>query len=324
MGEPSDGSSSEGASTAGLIFGFGIIYIVWGSTYLAIRIAIETLPPFLMAGVRFTIAGTILLIWMKIRGCPSPTWKQWRTAIISGVLMLLGGNGGVVWAEKVVPSGMAALTVATLPMWMALFDWLRPGGTRPAWTTCVGVFAGFGGMVALAGFGRDSGGQPINLLGIAALLVATISWALGSIIAKHSPRPESAILTTGMQMLAGGVSLLVASLVAGEFESNHLAEVSTRSILAALYLLVFGSLLAMTAYNWLLHVTTPTLVATYAFVNPMIAVFLGWLLAGEAFTNSTLLAGAVIVASVAWLIGVQWWRSRRRSDLSCTEPEPGG
>src|SRR5947209_4413689 len=155
MGEPSGETEPGGPTTAGLVLGFGTIYLVWGSTYLAIRIAIETLPPFLMAGVRFLLAGAILITWARLRGSPLPTARQWRTAVVTGALMLLGGNGGVVWAEKVVPSGLAALTISMLPLWMALFDWLRPGGTRPAWTTWVGIFGGFGGMVMLAAYGRD-------------------------------------------------------------------------------------------------------------------------------------------------------------------------
>ena len=322
MGEPSGESEPGGPSTAGLVLGFGTIYVVWGSTYLAIRIAIETLPPFLMAGIRFLLAGAILIAWAKLRGSPLPSFKQWRTAVITGALMLLGGNGGVVWAEKVVPSGLAALTISMLPLWMALFDWLRPGGTRPVWTTWVGILGGFGGMAMLAAYGRDADNKSINLFGLAALIGANISWALGSIIAKHAPKPASPVMGAGAQMLLGGAWLLAASPLADDLAGFHPADVSSRSLLAMLYLLVFGSLLAMTAYNWLLHVTQPTLVATYAFVNPVIAVFLGAWLGGEALTRDTLLAGAVIVASVAWLIGVQWWRSRRRADLSCTRLAP--
>jgi len=322
MGEPSGESEPGGPSTAGLIFSFGTIYLVWGSTYLAIRIAIETLPPFLMAGVRFVIAGVILIIWARLRGSPLPTFKHWRIAIVTGGLLLLGGNGGVVWAEKTVPSGLAALTISMLPLWMALFDWLRPEGTRPPWTTWVGILTGFAGMVALVMLGRDADDKPINPLGIAALVGANISWALGSLISKHSPRPASPFMVTGMQMLTGGLLLLAASLVSGELASFRVEEVSMRSLSAMLYLLVFGSLLALTAYNWLLHVTQPTLVATYAFVNPIIALILGWLLANEPLTRDNLIAAAVIVASVGWLIGVQWWRVRRTADLSCNGTSP--
>ena len=318
MGESSDGPSS--GNTVGLALGLAVLYVVWGSTYLAISVAVKTIPPFLMAGTRFLIAGSLLLLWAKLRGAPMPTRVQWRTAVITGGLLLLGGNGGVVWAEKTVPSGLAALLVTTMPLWMALFDWLRPGGVRPPWAVWLGLLVGFGGMAAMAVFGKGTEGQPIQALGVAALVVASMSWALGSVIAKHSPRPDSPFLTTAIQMLCGGTLLVLASGVTGELAEFTPTQVVRESVLGYLYLIVMGSLLTMTVYTWLLHVTEPTLIATYAFVNPVIAVLLGWLLAGETLNNSTLLAGAVIVAAVAWLIAVQWRQAGARRARATRRP----
>src|SRR5262245_42863951 len=189
MGESSDGPGSRGASSVGLVLGLGVLYVVWGSTYLGIRVAVETIPPFLMAGSRFLIAGTILYIWARVNGVPRPPGSQWRIAAVAGALLLLGGNGGVVWAEKSVPSGLAALLVTTMPFWMALFDWLRPHGVRPPLAVWGGLFVGFGGMAALTVFGKGIDEAPIRPLAVAALLGASFTWALGSVWAKHSPRP---------------------------------------------------------------------------------------------------------------------------------------
>jgi len=306
MPESSDGAESGEASTAGLVLGFATLYIVWGSTYLAIRYAVETIPPFLMAGVRFTIAGILLMSWAALRGASFPSWKHWRIAVVTGALLLLCGNGGVVWAERVVPSGLTALLLTTTPFWFALLEWLRPGGKRPTLATWAGLVVGFAGAAVLALSGRQNDGQPIHWLGVAVLVGCSITWTVGSLIAKHAPKPASPIMGAGVQMLCGGAWLLLTSGVAGEWIGFQPSTVTTKSLLAVLYLLIFGSLLAMTVYNWLLHVTKPTLISTYIFVNPIIAVFLGWLLAGETLSSTTLAAGAVIVAAVAWLIWTQW------------------
>jgi drug/metabolite transporter (DMT)-like permease len=289
-----------------LVLGLGVLYTVWGSTYLGIRVAVETIPPFLMAGSRFLIAGTILYTWARFRGAPRPPWIHWRIASVAGALLLLGGNGGVVWAEQSVPSGLAALLVTTMPFWMALFDWLRPHGVRPPLAVWAGMFVGFGGMVALTIFGKGVEGAPIKPLAIAAVVGASITWALGSVWTKHSPRPSSPIMTTATHMLCGGSLLLLTGALAGEFSDFRLSQVSAKSAAGYLYLICAGSLLTMPVYTWLLHVAEPTLIATYAFVNPVIAVLLGWVLLDEKLNEATLLAGAVIVAAVAWLVAVQW------------------
>jgi drug/metabolite transporter (DMT)-like permease len=289
----------EGAGTGKLIAAFGAVYVIWGSTYLAIRFAIETLPPFLMAAVRFITAGVVLYAWARLRGTARPTREQWISSIIVGLLLLLGGNGGVVWAEQHVPSGVAALLVAVVPAWMVLLDWLRPGGTRPGNQVVAGLALGFAGVALLAGPGSLMGGQPIHPAGAGVLVLASLSWAIGSIYSRHAKRPSTATIATAMQMTAGGVGLLLAGLLAGEAASFEPTAVSARSILAVLYLIVFGSFIGFTAYAWLLRATTPARVSTYAYVNPVVAVLLGWALAGEALTGRMLVAAAVIVTGVA-------------------------
>jgi drug/metabolite transporter (DMT)-like permease len=272
----------------------GAVYVIWGSTYLAMAMAIETIPPFLMAGVRYAVAGGLLYAWAR-RGAPRPTRVHWCSALLIGGLLLLGGNGGVVWAEQRVPSGIAALLVSMVPLWMVLLDWLRPGGSRPNWKVLTGVALGFGGLLLLM---RPSTGTSIDLLGVAALLVATLSWAWGSLRSRHVELPASPLLATAMEMLGGGALLLLAGLATGEPARVHLAEVSLRSSLALVYLITFGALVGFTAYVWLLRVASPVLVGTYAYVNPIVAVFLGWLILGEPITARTLFAAAVIIAGV--------------------------
>jgi drug/metabolite transporter (DMT)-like permease len=281
-----------------VILAFTAVYIIWGSTYLAIRFAVATMPPFLMAGVRFLIAGAILYLWLRLRGGERPKIVHWRSALIVGGLLLLGGNGIVSWAELQVPSGLAALLIAAVPLWMALFDWLRPGGIRPTRLTIVGLVIGFAGVIVLASRAESSGTGP-QLIGILALLVATISWAIGSLYARSAPFPGTQLLGTGMEMLGGGALLLVLATVTGEWGQVHLEAVSLTSALALVFLIVFGSLVAFSAYVWLLHHVSAARVSTYAYVNPVVAVFLGWAFAGEAVTWVTMASAAIIIAAVA-------------------------
>lgn len=278
---------------------FAIIYVVWGSTYLAIRFAIETLPPFSMAGARFLIAGGVLYAWMRLfGGAARPTAADWKRTAFVGVLLLLGGNGLVVWSEFRIPSGVAALLVGIEPCWVALFDWLRPGGRRPTRNVALGLALGIAGLALLVGPDSLLGGGRADALGVVAVLVAGLSWAAGSVYSRYASMPASPFLSTAMQMLAGGAALLVLATVAGEPRHIDFAAFSWRSSAAWLYLIVFGSLVAYTAYVWLLRVSTPSRVSTYAYVNPLVAVFLGWLLAGEALTARMLIAAAVIVGGV--------------------------
>jgi drug/metabolite transporter (DMT)-like permease len=280
-----------------LLLAFAAIYIIWGSTYLAIRWAIDTIPPFLMAGGRYLTAGAILYLWARARGTPHPTRRHWRDAAIVGALLLMGGNGGVVWAEQTVPSGLAALLVALEPMWVVLIDWLRPGGTRPRNAEIVGLVLGFGGVLLLIG-PVDVGGPHVNVAGALVLLVATLSWASGSVYSRHADVPPSPFLSTGMNMLAGGAVLTVAGTVTGEWAAFHPAAVTPRSLLSLLFLIVFGAIVGFTAYLWLLRNANLATVSTYAYVNPVVAVILGWALAGEVITPRIAVAAAVIVGSV--------------------------
>lgn len=277
---------------------FAAVYLVWGSTYLAIRYAIETVPPFLMAGVRFTIAGLLLYGWSRWRGAPRPARVHWRSTAIVGGLLLLGGNGGVVWAEQRVPSGIAALIVAIVPVWIALLEWRAPGGKRPGWQVTGGLVAGTVGLGLLAMPTHANLGAAVDLVGAGVLVFATVSWAFGSILAKHSPLPASPLLATAMEMLMGGGWLILAGVATGELGQVHLAAVSARSWTALLYLITFGSLVGFTCYVWLLRVGSPTRAATYAYVNPVVAVFLGWAVAGEPISLRTVLAMLVIVGAV--------------------------
>lgn len=282
-----------------LLVAFATIYLVWGSTYLAIRVAIETLPPFLMAGCRFLIAGGALFGFLRLRGVPLPEKVHWRNAAISGLLLLFVGNGLVVWAEQTVPSGLAALLVGLTPVWFALIDWLRPGGLQPRPRTVFGIVVGFAGVALLAqGHGASQPDNPINLWGMLALAVAGISWAGGSLFSKHHPKAESPWMNAAMQMLCGGGALLVLALLTGEFREANWAAVSARSVCGMFYLVVFGSWIGFSAYVWLLKVSKPSHVATYAYVNPVIALFLGSLLLGEPLNARVLSAAAVILAGV--------------------------
>jgi drug/metabolite transporter (DMT)-like permease len=279
---------------------FAIVYVVWGSTYLAILFAIETLPPFLMASARFFVAGVLLYAWSRIfASAARPTAVQWRATAIVGVLLLLGGNGLVVWSEQRVPSGMAALLVGTVPCFMVLLDWLRPNGQRPAGRVIAGLVLGLLGLVSLVGPDSVMGGGRADLLGASALVLASFSWAFGSIWSRQAPMPASPFLSTAMQMLAASVALLAVSIALGEPWRFDASAVSLRSWLGFLYLVVFGSLVAFSAYVWLLRVSTPARVSTYAYVNPVVAVLLGAAFAAEALTARMVVAAVVIVSGVA-------------------------
>jgi drug/metabolite transporter (DMT)-like permease len=283
------------ASALQIALALAAVYVIWGSTYLAMAMAIETIPPFFMAGARYLTAGALLYAWVRHRGAPRPTRIHWRSALLIGGLLLFGGNGGVVWAEQKVPSGIAALLVSMVPLWMVFMDWLRPGGTRPGWKVFTGVALGFAGLILLV---RPTAGRSIDPVGVAILLVATLSWAWGSLRSRSVSLPDSPLLATAMEMLGGGALLVLGGLVTGETAHLHFAQVSQRSILALVYLITFGALVGFTAYVWLLRVASPVLVGTYAYVNPIVAVFLGWLVLGEPLTVRTLVAAGVIISGV--------------------------
>jgi drug/metabolite transporter (DMT)-like permease len=279
--------------------GMFAIYIIWGSTYLAIRYVVETIPPFLSAGLRFLTAALIVLTWRKLAGDPWPTPRQWRDASIVGLLLLLGGNGLVSWAEQSVPSGITALIIGSMPLWMVTIESLRPGGTRPSRQVLAGVAIGFGGIALLVGPGAFGGdGITVDLAGAGALLVATLLWALGSVYSRGADLPQSSIQATGMEMLAGSIGLFTVSGLTGEFGRFDPAAVSSSSWFGLAYLVVFGSLVAFVAYAWLLRNAPVSLVSTYAYVNPVVAILLGAWIAGEALNLRIALAAGIILGAV--------------------------
>ncbi|HVU28214.1 MAG TPA: EamA family transporter [Verrucomicrobiae bacterium] len=292
-------SSPAAANRTLLIVAFATVYVVWGSTYLAIRVAVETMPPFLLAGVRFLVAGAAMFIYLRLKGVAMPNKQQWLHAAIAGILMLLGGNGLVVWAEQTVSSSLAALLVALTLVWFALLDWARPAGKRPAIYTWAGIIVGFVGVALLvSGHHAPNINATQNPWGVAALIAAGFLWAAGSLWSRYHVKPESPWMNAAAQMICGGAVLLLLSLFRHEPAHFHLAQVSLQSFLALLYLIVCGSWIAFSAYVWLLKATTPSRLATYAYVNPLIAVLLGVGILGEPLGARTLWAAATILAGV--------------------------
>jgi len=293
--------STQPAPFGLVIAAFAIVYVVWGSTYLGIKYAVESIPPFLMAGSRHLVAGLLLFAFAMARGAKLPSLPQWRDAAIAGMLMLVVGNGGVTWAEQMIPSGIAALLVALTPVWMVLIDWARPGGVRPRAIVGLGLAFGIAGVVLLARK-QMNGAGPAYGWGVAALLAASICWAFGSVFNRSARKPESAFLGVALQMITGGAVLFALALGQGEFGRFSVASVTALSFWAWLYLTIAGSLIAYTAYVWLLHASTPARVATYAYVNPLIAVLLGCTIGREVFSHEIYLAGGLIVVAVVLVL----------------------
>ena len=291
-------SPSTGGQTTKVILAFAAVYVIWGSTYLGIRFAVETIPPFLMAGARFGFAGAVLYAWLRLRGAPAPTRRQWRETAIVGALLIGGGNGAVSWAEQTVPSGLTALIIALTPLWFVGIEWMRHA-VRPSREVVLGLVLGLVGMVVLIDPARLADSGHVDLVGAAAIVGGTIAWAAGSMYSRTAELPARPLLGTAMQMFTGGMLLLVLSPLSGELASFHPSEISDTSLIALVYLIVFGSLIAFTSYIWLLKAVAPSRVATYAYVNPVIAVLLGWLLAGEEMNTRIAVAAAIIVAGVA-------------------------
>ncbi len=287
------------ASRAQIIAAFASIYLVWGSTYLAIRYAIETIPPFVMGGVRFLISGVLLYVWARSRGAPKPTGLHWRNALIAGAFLLLGGNGAVVWAEQLVPSGLTALLVSILPFWLVIIEWVRPPRRRPSGLILLGLVLGFVGIIVLVGPGNVGGHGDIRPLGALVLILGSLSWAIGSFWSRDAQLPESGLLMTGMEMLGGGALLLIVGVLSGELSRFDISHVSKASAIGILYLITFGSLLGFTSYIWLLDKVSPARLGTYAYVNPIVAVLLGWAIAGEKLSIRTGVAAAIVICAVA-------------------------
>ncbi len=283
-----------------LALAFATVYVVWGSTYLAIRIGVETLPPFLLAAVRFALAGALLYWIARAWGAPRPTRTEWRETAVIGTLMLCGGNGLVCWAEEHIPSGSAALFIAMVPLFMVLLDawWFR--ATRLDGLTLVGVAAGIIGIGLLVAPG-DGSAPRLHLGGAAALIAAGFFWAIGSLRSRGRRLPDSLALTTAMEMLGGAGSLALLGTLTGEWQRLDVHAVSPASLLALLYLALFGSIAALTAYGWLLRNTTAAAVSTYAFVNPVVALLLGWSAAGEQIGSRTMFSALLVVAGVVMI-----------------------
>lgn len=277
---------------------FAAIYLIWGSTYLAIRYAVETVPPFFAAGSRFMVAGSILYAWARMRGTERPTGVHWRSAAVIGCLMLGGGGGAVHWAEQFVPSSVTVLLITTVPVWMVLLHWFQRDGKAPTVAEIGGVVLGFGGVLLLVGAGDLGGGQPVDRLAAVVLVLASLSWAFGSVYSSRLKLPDSPLLAPSMEMLCGGALLLALGLARGEATSIEIGAVTGKSILAFVYLVVLGSIVGFTAYVWLLRVSTPARVSTYAFANPVVAVLLGCTLGGEPFTSRFLLSALIIILAV--------------------------
>ncbi|MDZ4772592.1 MAG: EamA family transporter [Planctomycetota bacterium] len=304
-----------------LIAAFAAVYILWGSTYVAIKFAVETLPPFTMAGVRFVTAGIILLAWTQLRGEGGATLRQWRSAAIAGALMMMASNGLVCWAEKRVDSSLAALLVATVPLWMMTLDWARRGGSRPSAATLTGVIVGLVGVAILVW--PEEGRVQLDFAGVAALLVATLCWSIGSIYTRSADLPKSMIRATAMQMTCGGVLQFALGTALGELQTFEPDLVTAKSVWSLAYLLVAGSLVGFTAYIWLLRNTTAARAATYAYVNPIVAVILGAWLASEEITWRRLVgAGVVLLGVVLSLTASASSRARLATQPLPPDPPP--
>jgi len=296
----SDSSAHRHAPLWLVIAAFAAVYLIWGSTYLGIRYAVQTIPPLLMAGARHLTAGLFLYAFARARAA-APSRIQWRDAAVAGTLMLVIGNGGVSWAEQRIPSATTALLVALVPLWMVVLDWLRPGGKRPRALVGTGLAVGFSGVALLArGHGEHHGAA--YGWSIVILMAASIGWACGSLFNRSARKPASPFLGVAMQMIAGGAILLALGTCQGEFRQFSFAQVAAVSFGSWLYLTIAGSLIGYTAYIWLLHVSTPARVATYAYVNPLIAVLLGCTLGRETFSHELLVAGALIICAVILIV----------------------
>jgi drug/metabolite transporter (DMT)-like permease len=285
-----------------VIAALGAVYFFWGTTYLGMKFAIETFPPFFMLSLRFTAAGGLILAWTLSRGKPAVTRKQFSGAALAGGVMLLGGTGLVAWAEQFVPSNIAAILIATMPLWMAMLRWVLHH-ERPAGSVLAGLVLGFCGTLLLVRSSTASAGTSAgHATGLAVLVLAALLWASGSLLSRSSEQPRPPALATSIQLLSGGLCCLLAGLASGEAGRIHMEAVSLRSAAALAYLVVFGSVVAFSCYTWLLKVTDPALASSYAYVSPVVAVTAGWVLAGESMNAGSLLATGVILTAVALIV----------------------
>jgi len=284
-----------------VLLAYAIIYFVWGSTYLAIRVGVLEMPPLLMAAIRFLIAGGLLYGWTVLRGERTPTLRQWASISLLAFLIFAVDYGLVFWAEQRVPSGVTAVMMATISAFMALAEIIFLGTQKLTLRLAVALLVGLGGVAVLVSRSLDLGGAPVDTLGAVALIVGAIAWAVAAVFARTRPLPDSKFLSSGAQMLVGGVMLAIASFALGEFKEFHPAAVSLGAWFSLAYLIVPGSIVAFTAYVWLLHHDSPTRVGTYAYVNPVVAVLVGYFIGGEGLGLRTLLGALLVLVSVVMI-----------------------
>jgi drug/metabolite transporter (DMT)-like permease len=302
------------------LLAFAIIYFVWGSTYLAIRVGVREVPPFLLAAMRFFAAGIVLYVWMRARGTPSPTRREWAAASLLAVLIFVLDYGLVFWAEQRVPSGIAAVMMATIPVFMAMAEILFLRTQRLTLRLGFALLVGIGGVAVLVSRSADFGEGPIDTSGAIALVVAAISWSVASVLTRKLQLPASKPMSSGAQMLAGGLLLTLTAAMLGEFRGFHVQAVSRGAWLALVYLIIAGSIIAFTAYVWLIHHESPTKVGTYAYVNPVVAVLLGYFLGGEGLGARTVVGTALVLVSVIVITIAP--KKRMRTEALITETEP--
>ena len=294
---------NSGPSTARIVIAFAAIYLIWGTTYLAMRVAVQTIPPFTVGASRFLVAGGLTLLFLRMRGVPSPSLKQWKNSALIGCLLMVGGTGLVMWAVQEIPSGIAALVVATMPLWMTLIDWLFYNGPRPTTRIVVGFGLGFIGINFLMRPDQVFNGRfDLHLPSMIALFLAPIFWSIGSLQSRRIELPKNVFMATALESLGGGFVFMLLCIGMNEPARIDFAGISTKSILATFYLALFGSLLALTAYCWLLKHVSVARVSTYTFINPVIAVILGWLILGEKVTWQTNVAVLLIVFAVILIV----------------------
>jgi drug/metabolite transporter (DMT)-like permease len=293
-------ADTSGRPSRGAMFAaFAVIYIVWGSTYLGIKVAVDTMPPFAMAATRFALAGAVLIFWLRLRGYAWPTARQWRDAAFVGPMLLLGGNGLVAWAELYIPSGLTALVIGIGPLFMVLTEWAWPGGTRPTARTFFALALGVAGVAWLATPNHDSALETsLHLPALFAILVGCLTWSIGSIYSRHTTSPAPPFMGAAQQMLCGSAALALTAIFTGDWTRLDVAAISPASWTAFAYLVTIGSLLAFSTYVWLLKHSTPARISTHTWVNPIVAVFLGWAILSEPITARTLAAAALIVVAV--------------------------
>ena len=281
-----------------VLLAFAIIYFVWGSTFLAIRVGVREVPPFLLAGMRFLAAGVLLYGWMRARGTPSPTAREWRSASLLAILIFVFDYGLLFWAERRVPSGIAAVMMATIPVFMALGEIAFLRTQRLTFRLGLALLVGMAGVAVLVGHSMSLGEAPVDIAGACALIVAAVSWSVAATISRKLPLPSAKAMSSGAQMLAGGVFLTLTAALLGEFRGLHVQAVSRGAWLALAYLIIAGSIIGFTAYVWLIHHESPTKVGTYAYVNPVVAVLVGYFLGGEAIGPRTIIGTLFVLVSV--------------------------